>query len=107
MGYDWTANFRSCDSVEEYLLLGECLDGACGHNWLTWGNPEYHDDFGPPHKTVDGLEGARVEPSAPHAVDRWQMEEVSYVSKWQLSRFASDVADCDWNSYCISFRRGA
>jgi len=39
MGVDWSAAFRGCDSVHEYILLGECDDGAVGCNWATWGNP--------------------------------------------------------------------
>ncbi len=30
--------------VEEYILIGEADDGSCGHNWRTWGNPNFRDD---------------------------------------------------------------
>ena len=34
---DWTAAFRECPTVDAYLLLGECDDGASGDPWATWG----------------------------------------------------------------------
>jgi len=34
---DWTAEFRICPSVSEYILIGEVDDGCCGHPWSTWG----------------------------------------------------------------------
>ena len=37
LGEDWTAAFRSSESVETYLLLGEVDDGCCGRPWETWG----------------------------------------------------------------------
>ena len=41
MGEDWTKEFRD-GGVDEYILIGECDDGNCGHNWLTWGNKAYY-----------------------------------------------------------------
>lgn len=35
------ADFRCCESVDEYVLLGEAHDGSCGHNWETWGNQAF------------------------------------------------------------------
>lgn len=90
MATDWTAAFRACPSVEEYLLLGECFDGACGHNWLTWGNlASAPNDCAVP----------------PFVADGWRIEEIPAISRWMLSRFASDVEDCEWNSCAVSFRK--
>ena len=41
MDEDWSADIRSCPSVREYILIGEADDGCCGHNWWTWGNPDW------------------------------------------------------------------
>lgn len=39
---DWTKDFRNCQSVKEYILIGETDGGCCGHPWETWGvNPEF------------------------------------------------------------------
>lgn len=102
MGVDWTADFRACESVSEYVLLGECYDGAAGHNWLTWGNPA----FAPPRVTQLGQGDASHDVDvAPYAADGWVAEELRDVSRWMLSRFSSDVADCECNSSAIAFRR--
>jgi len=34
---DWTAAFRACPSVREYILIGPAFSGLIGHTWLTWG----------------------------------------------------------------------
>ena len=31
LGQDWTSSFRACESVREYVLVGEVDAGACGH----------------------------------------------------------------------------
>ena len=92
MGVDWTRAFRECGSVGEYLLLGEVYDGAVGHNWETWGNPAFADDEKPA--------------TPPHARDGWELAEVPSVSRWMLSRYVSDVADCECGSAAVAFRRG-
>ena len=92
MGVDWTRAFRECGSVGEYLLLGEVYDGAVGHNWETWGNPAFADD----DKAA----------TPPHARDGWELAEVPSVSRWMLSRYVSDVDDCECGSAAVAFRRG-
>lgn len=37
LGVDWTAVFRACASVRQYVLLGETDDGCCGRPWATHG----------------------------------------------------------------------
>ena len=31
----------------EYILLGQSDFGNCGHNWFTWGNPDFHPQYTP------------------------------------------------------------
>ena len=75
----------------EYLLLGEAYDGACGHNFETWGNPAF---------APEGHTGP-----APHVADGWEARELADVSRWMLSRFASDVHDCECSSCAVAFVR--
>lgn len=97
MDVDWTRDYRICPSVEEYILLGECYDGSVGHNWHTWGNPAYRPE---------GESGDEEAAVPPYVKDGWDHSELGDVSRWMLSRFASDVAECEWSSSAISFRRG-
>ena len=97
MGIDWSTDFRACRSVGEYMLLGEAYDGAAGHNWATWGNPAFAPD------SEGGGEGGGV---APYLRDGWSAVEAGDVSRWMLSRFASDTHDCERNSSAVAFRRG-
>ena len=104
MGVDWSADFRrelvaECTgrglarrNLGEYILLGEVYDGACGHNWHTWGNPAFCEP-----------EGATEE--APYKRDGWHVMELEDVSKWMVSRFASDVEECVCHSAAVSFSR--
>ena len=97
MGVDWSQAFRRCPTVGEYVLLGEFYDGACGHNWKTWGNPAFCNAF------CDGDGDAPSLP--PHATDGWSTEELPDVSRWMLSRFASDEEGDVCHSAAIAFRR--
>ena len=106
MGADWTSDFRACNSVEEYLL-GECLDGACGHNALTWGNPAFLESIRESGAAEGETEGAAAAWVAPHEADGWELAELPDVSRWMLSKFASDTPDCVCHSAAVSFRRAA
>ena len=142
-GLDWTADFRrpmegdgggpragatatagsvaDADAerlVEEYILIGEADDGSCGHNWLTWGNPDFRDDDDDRVVVVDderrraeddddfGDDGVRrgVPESAvpPHVVDGYVREDLEGLSAFQFSRF-----DCKRSreTKTVSFRR--
>lgn len=104
-GHDWTADFRKPQSsihapgesgvgiVDEYILIGECDDGTCGHNFLTWGNPDAYE-------SVDGSEV----PVPPYVGDGYKRIDLEDLSLLQLSRF-----DCKRSSESktVSFRRGA
>lgn len=105
-GHDWTADFRMPQSsihapgesgvgiVDEYILIGECDDGTCGHNFLTWGNPDAYE-------SIDGRECSV--PVAPYAEDGYQRVDLEDLSLLQISRF-----DCKRSSESktVSFRRG-
>jgi hypothetical protein len=106
-GHDWTADFRKPQSsihapgesgvgiVDEYILIGECDDGTCGHNFLTWGNPNAYE-------SGDGNESSV--PLPPYAQDGYQRIDLEDLSLLQISRF-----DCKRSSESktVSFRRGA
>ena len=44
LGEDWTNVMRRCESLEEYLLIGEADGGCCGCPWRTWGIPNNDDN---------------------------------------------------------------
>jgi hypothetical protein len=90
MGEDWSAYFRSVDA-DEYILIGECDDGSCGDNWLTWGNKEFHVD-----QDKDEMN--------PHVMDGYYRNELDNLSKLQFSRFDSAISS---SSKTISFRRSS
>jgi hypothetical protein len=97
MGIDWTQEFRD-NGVDEYILIGECDDGNCGHNWLTFGNDEFKDD-------IDiGEEPKAMSPRviAPYKVDGFERRDLEKNSLLQYSRFDSRVSG---SSKTISFRR--
>jgi hypothetical protein len=81
--------------VEEYILIGECDDGTCGHNWYTWGNR----DFDSNNNANDEIE--KVPPYTEDGYIRVDMEELSEL---QFSRF-----DCKRSSESrtVSFRRNS
>ena len=43
---DFTADFRKCPSVMEYILIGDADDG-CGDPWKTWGLPPIESLYDP------------------------------------------------------------
>ena len=116
-GQDWTAGFRqstkSVDTdmvqgskrgeggegfVEEYILIGECDDGSCGHNWYTWGNPI----FSPFNQHCDERRSERIPLMAPYVEDGYIRFDLEDLSLFQFSRF-----DCKRSSESktVSFRR--
>ena len=93
MGVDWTADIRA-NGADEIILIGECDDGNCGDNWLTWGNPEFRDEMGEDEHGDSLL--------APYRNDGYQRHDLDNLSKLQFSRFDSSVSS---NSKTVSFRR--
>ena len=94
MGVDWTAEIRA-SSADEIILIGECDDGNCGDNWLTWGNPEFRDDMEESSNADDAL-------LAPYRNDGYKRFDLEDLSRWQCSRFDSSVSS---NSKTVSFRK--
>ena len=94
MGIDWTAEIRA-NGADEIILIGECDDGNCGDNWLTWGNPEFREDM------EEGTDGNDVL-LAPYRNDGYKRFDLEDLSRWQCSRFDSSVSS---NSNTVSFRK--
>jgi hypothetical protein len=90
-GLDWTKDFRHERQVEEYILIGECDDGTCGDNWLTWGNSDFR---------ADNNDNA-VDSTAPYVADGYERINLDNLSQLQFSRF-----DCQRSreSMTVSFR---
>jgi hypothetical protein len=110
MGADWTALFRE-HGVDEYILIGEADDGTCGHNWETWGNPDFYPDSAmqssdsetdsddpSDSKSVTG--SVDILPS--HAVDNYERWDMDNLSQYQFSRFDCAVSR---SSKTVSFRK--
>ena len=89
MGDDWTKAFRDA-AVDEYILIGECDDGNCGHNWYTWGNQEF----------FEGVSEDQLIPD--YLLDGYQRREIDDLSRLQFSRFDSVVSS---GSKTISFQK--
>lgn len=94
MGEDWTQIIRD-GGADEYILIGECDDGNCGHNWLTWGNMDYYVC-----KAEDELEQNLKLP--PYARDGFERCDMEYLSEVQFSRFDSSVSSA---SKTVCFRK--
>ncbi|GBG24724.1 Hypothetical Protein FCC1311_009422 [Hondaea fermentalgiana] len=90
MDTDWSSEFRKCSSVQEYVLVGEADFGACGHNWLTWGNAEFREE-------------GKHESTAPFLAEGWSRVDLPDISRWQMQRYDSD--HYAGNSITVSFRR--
>lgn len=102
MNEDWTAMFRKA-KVVEYILIGECDDGMCGDNWMTWGNHAYLDD------PVEALEQSRkgkpknrVKIPTPYQLDGYERKDLEDLAPFQFSRFDSKYSK---SGRTVSFRR--
>ena len=95
MGVDWTAEIRA-NGADEIILIGECDDGNCGHNWLTWGNPDFQEDM--ESIGTDGNDDLLT----PYRNDNYKRFDLEDLSRWQCSRFDSSVSS---NSKTVSFRK--
>lgn len=91
MGQDWSSMFRAV-GVDEYILIGEADDGSCGHNWYTWGNPDFYSPE----------ENENRAPLPPYQIDSYQRWDMEVLSQFQFSRFDCAVSR---SSKTISFRR--
>lgn len=111
MNEDWSATFRQY-GVDEYILIGECDDGQCGDNWLTWGNPHFLADPQTPGTIISSSNGGGGDGSPRHEsiqrttalyqVDGYIRKELSDMQKFQFSRFDSSTSKY---GKTVSFRR--
>ena len=95
-GLDWTRDLRK-SGVNEYILIGESDDGCCGHNWYTWGNP----DFAPDDeitKVNEGNYASRI----PYKIDGFHRHDLENLSTLQFSRYDSETSR---SSSTVSFRK--
>lgn len=90
LGVDWTGAFRSLDTVQEYLLVGETDSSLCGDAWRTWGRA--------------GEDAAGVRPVPPYQVDGFRRVDLQELSRWQLCRTDERWAERG-RSRTVSFRR--
>ena len=106
MNTDWTSMFRQNHGVDEYILIGECDDGQCGDNWLTWGNPQhFEDDITTDIDEPDTMELTRtkqVQPTPQYILDGYVRHDLNEFSPYQFSRF-----DCRTSKTgrTVSFRK--
>jgi hypothetical protein len=134
LGQDWTSTFRSCASVQEYVLVGEVDNGACGHPWKTWGHSFIRHDTsssaggeaGAGADAASGRSGGsgkdakpedKQPPYAAEGFERVELEELSalqlnhFDEPWQkhMPRVGPDGQLQPWRSWShtVSFRRQA
>ena len=107
-GVDWTATFRACASVREYVLIGEADDGLCGRPWETWGF-RGRGEGGSSSDGDDNDKESRAAPRkvpAPHEADGFVRVDLPELSRWQLCR-----TDERWRSRgasrTVAFRRAS
>ena len=103
-GLDWTAVFRACASVREYVLIGEADDGICGRPWETWGCRGRGEDRSSSDGDDDAESIAAPHRAAPHEADGFVRVDLPELSRWQLCR-----TDERWRSRgasrTVAFRR--
>ena len=99
MGIDWTRNFRQA-GADEYILIGECDDGGCGHNWDTWGNPNFRDE----EMDTDGADNQLIKKNTlepEYRVDGFERKNMDDLSALQFSRYDSRISSL---TQTVSFR---
>ena len=100
------------------LLLGQADDGHCGHNWLTWGNPDFmhmeglDGEYLPPWEEAeydeDGVSSAWMparggDATPPYALDGFERVSLPAISRWMLNRYHGEPGAQP--SCAVSFRR--
>jgi hypothetical protein len=103
MGIDWTQEMRD-NNVDEYILIGECDDGNCGDNWLTFGNPDFKDELFTTRLDESFSDGevASSSVTVPYEMDGFVRQDLEDLSLLQYSRFDSKVSG---SSKTVSFRK--
>lgn len=92
---DWTADFRSQENLEEYILIGETDFGRCGEPWLTWG-VHYPDD-------ENFFKGKKP----PYEKDNFEKIPLKNISKKEICRYdyLGENGEFVQHSETVSFRR--
>jgi len=115
MNEDWTRIFRRAQ-VDEYILIGECDEGQCGDNWLTFGNRQYLADIEQELLAAfsDAKNGGDVESNGrarqqdatptprPYEDDSYKRKNLDSLAPYQFSRFDCRVSKV---GRTVSFRR--
>ena len=94
LGEDWTNVMRRCNSVEEYLLIGEADGGCCGDAWKTWGVRE-DDNYSKKNKKRSNM--------PLYERDGFLKLYLHQLSNLQLQRY--DSKHFNNNSQTVAFRR--
>lgn len=112
MNEDWTTHFHAA-KVDEYILIGECDDGQCGDNFLTWGNKNLfflYDDAEDSESSPLQASGDDTQPRTsspvrrPYEVAGYRRKDLDRLAKHQFSRFDCKVSKM---GRTVSFRRRA
>ena len=100
LGVDWSAAIRECESVREYVLLGDPT--ACGDTWATWGEAPLHaEEYGLSDDSVspwesDGFVSARLEHIELHQLCRFDSSVArGFSSAFAFGRWRSLCDACD------------
>ena len=119
MGQDWSQMFRNAN-VDEYILIGEADDGTCGHNWETWGNPNFFFNDDEEEEEKDAFSGEKKDSARkeekdddtsnddtplllpPYAQDGYERWDMDVLTQFQFSRFDCAVSR---SSKTVSFRK--
>ncbi|GKY96302.1 hypothetical protein MPSEU_000589900 [Mayamaea pseudoterrestris] len=97
MNEDWTATFRKY-GVDEYILIGECDNGQCGDNWLTWGNPAFQpidspaDVDEPSDAAVSSMKRSIPTMMKPYESQGYTRHNMNALAAFQYSRFDCSVS---------------
>ena len=104
-GTDWSASFRRA-GVANYIICGEADDGCTGHNWLTWGNPEFREQETDVSISISGQhEKQNKSPLTPlYKRDGYVRQDLVELKKLQLQRY--DSAQAPYQSTTVLFSQG-
>ena len=87
MGIDWTQEMRD-NGVDKCILIGECDDGKCGDNWLTFGNAEFRDEI---YLDVEESKARTPKVVAPYKADGFERMDLKKISLFQYSLESTQV----------------
>lgn len=86
--YDFSADFRATESVDEYILIGETDEGCCGRHWETWGyaGEEWQsaEDLESLEIPKEVIKDRTIDP--PYVADGFDREFLDEVSKQQFCK---------------------